>query len=118
MSCCKTALTKGRYRWRHDKILREVANLLNQGKDQLRCQEKKGPVFISFVPAGKKSTGSAKDQSGVLRTAADWQLLVDLGRQLKFLEDVVKTKLRPDILLLSKKTRQIILKELTVPWED
>ena len=39
--------------------------------------------------------------------------MVDLGSQLKFPESA----LRPDMVLFSNSTRQVILWELTVPWE-
>lgn len=41
-------------------------------------------------------------------TAPDWQLKVDVGKQLKFPETIAVTTLRPDVVLL----------ELTDPWED
>ncbi len=43
---------------------------------------------------------------------------VDLGRQLKFPEEIVVTSLRPDIVLWSQATMQVALIELTVPWEE
>ncbi|XP_064193957.1 uncharacterized protein LOC135256013 [Anguilla rostrata] len=48
----------------------------------------------------------------------DWQLLVDLERQLKFPNHIAGTTLRPDIVLVSESTKQAVLLELTVPWED
>ncbi len=43
---------------------------------------------------------------------------VDLGRQLKFPEEIAVTSLRPDIVLWSQATRQVALIKLTVPWEE
>ncbi|KAJ8008616.1 hypothetical protein DPEC_G00106730 [Dallia pectoralis] len=43
---------------------------------------------------------------------------VDLGKQLKFPGTAATTSLRPDMLLISETSKQIILLELTVPWED
>ncbi len=56
--------------------------------------------------------------TGILATARDWQLLVDLEQQLKFPNRIVTTTLRPDVVLLSDSTKQVVLLELTVPWED
>ncbi len=56
--------------------------------------------------------------TGILATARDWQLLVDLEQQLKFPNRIVTTTLRPDVVLLSESTKQVVLLELTVPWED
>lgn len=54
----------------------------------------------------------------LLATAQDWQLKVDIGRQLKFPENIALTTLRPDIVLVSETTRQVVLLELIVAWED
>ena len=55
---------------------------------------------------------------GILATARDWDLQVDLRRQLRFHTEIAITRLRPDILLRSKTTTQFVLLELTVPWEE
>ena len=55
---------------------------------------------------------------GLLIAAQDWQLNVDLGRQLKFPETIAVTTLRPDMVLMSETSRPVVLLELTVPWED
>ena len=52
-----------------------------------------------------------------MATADDWELLADLGTRLKFPEEVTSTNLRPDIVLLSRRTKQLAIVELTVPWE-
>ena len=51
-------------------------------------------------------------------SARDWQLLMDLEHQLKFPSHIAVTTLRPDIVLVSESTKQAVLLELTVPWED
>lgn len=47
----------------------------------------------------------------------DWQLLVYLERQLKFPNHIAATTLQPDSVLMSESTEQVVLLELTVPWE-
>ena len=44
--------------------------------------------------------------------------MVDLEKQLKFPQHIVTTTLRPDVVLLSDSSKQVVLLELTVPWED
>ena len=51
-------------------------------------------------------------------TTQDWQLSVDLVKQLKFPRHIVTTTLRPDILLVSEVTKNTVMLELTVQWED
>lgn len=55
--------------------------------------------------------------AGILGTAKDWEMRVDLGRQLKFPEEIAVISLRLDIVLWSQSTKQVTLIELTVPWE-
>lgn len=42
----------------------------------------------------------------------------DLKKCLKFPEEIAHTSLRPDIVLWSKGTKQVVLIELSVPWEE
>jgi len=74
---------------------------------------------IAFVRVGEKPKPAVRaTSSGLLAGAQDWELKVDLGKQLKFPENAAATTLRPDIVLISEASKQIVLLELTVPWED
>ena len=75
--------------------------------------------FINFVrEGGNAHTNNRSTEIGLLVAARDWKLLVDLKGQLKFPPDVATTTLRPDVLLLSRATKRVVLIELTVPWEE
>ncbi|XP_061878077.1 uncharacterized protein LOC133630482 [Entelurus aequoreus] len=117
LSCCPKALGEGRYRWRHDQVLKAIADTICRGVSHSKSLR---PVkSTAFIRAGEKSTPAARNtSSGLLATARDWELSVDLGKQLKFPDVVAKTTLRPDIVLTSVASKQVILLELTVPWED
>lgn len=43
---------------------------------------------------------------------------MDLGRQLRFREHTAQTLLMPDLVLVSDSTKQVLLLDLTMPWED
>ena len=43
---------------------------------------------------------------------------VDLRTRLQFPEEIVHTTLRPDIVIWSTATKQVIMIELTIPWEE
>ncbi len=73
---------------------------------------------ISFIRAGERPRTTCKGTSWLLYTAQDWQLTADLGRQLKFLQHVTNTTLRPNIILVSEATINVFMLELTVPWEE
>lgn len=69
---------------------------------------------INFNRASEKP--STRTTPGLLNTAQDWRLSVDLGSKLKFPQHVAETTLRPDIVLVSEATKNIVMLELTVPW--
>ena len=54
---------------------------------------------------------------GILSGACDWELRVDLETKLYFPPEIVITDLRPDVVIFSKKTKTVVIGELTVPWE-
>ena len=116
LSSCRVSLTQGRYRWRHDQVLKALAHVID-----LKRREKKrayiGHTQIQFVKAGGTIPHKPKStRQGILDDAADWELMVDLGKKLVF-PSIVETLLRPDIILVSKSKRKLIAVELTVPWE-
>ncbi len=81
-------------------------------------KQQHGKRTIAFVRAGEQSQSLPKPAAGLLTSAVDWDLRVDLGKQLKFPDHVTTTSLRPDIVLSSVSSRQVLLLELKVPWED
>ena len=77
-------------------------------------------IIITFIGAGEKPTPAVRATSSGLRAAAqDWELKVDLGKQLKFPENAAAAAtLQPHMVLISEASEQIVLRELPVPWED
>jgi len=119
---CAVALGQGRYRWRHDRVLRVLAAALEEKRVQMSGRKQRRLRFVEFVKEGgkgKRRGKSAIDEGlGILASAGDWDLRVDLDRKLTFPEEITTTNQRPDIVILSAKTRQVVIMELTVPWED
>ena len=126
LSGCQVALQQGRYRWRHDKVLKQihgqvtyhVEKRVNNPKRSTRLKRDE----IRFVPAGRKEkTESGKRKSwsdvGILSEARDWVVLADLGRQLKFPAEIANTRLRPDLIMYSITLKRVIWWELTCPSE-
>ena len=73
---------------------------------------------INFVKAGEKIQRKRREKTTLLSSADDWQLIVDLESQLKFPRHITATSVRPDLILHSDNTKQCIIWELTVPWEE
>ncbi|XP_061778568.1 uncharacterized protein LOC133569990 [Nerophis ophidion] len=116
LSSCHSSLADGKFRWRHDQILAQLAEGVEQARNRTR-QLSNGPRFIHFIRAGESAAAGGRNK-GILATASDWEMRVDLKKQLKFPEEIAHTTLRPDIVLWSKGTKQVVLIELTVPWEE
>lgn len=89
-----------------------IATAINTSKGHRR------PKTITFHRAGEKPNIPPQAKSGLLTSANDWQLEVDLGKQLKFPPRITSTRLRPDMIIVSDSTKQLIILELTVPWEE
>ncbi|KAI7804749.1 hypothetical protein IRJ41_017191, partial [Triplophysa rosa] len=62
---------------------------------------------VPFIKAGEKPWAPS-----------DWQLQVNLGKQLRFPQHISTTSLRPDMIVTSEVSKQLIMLELTVPWEE
>jgi hypothetical protein len=115
LSSCRTALTQGRYRWRHDRVLAALAGSIDTARKKERSIRK--GQFIKFVKRGEEKKTN-KDESGLLAIAKDWEMRADLKKQLVFPTEVFSTRLRPDIVLWSASTKALVMLELTVPWEE
>ena len=118
LSGCRVALGQGRYKWRHDQVLKEVASsiqtkVMENSKDQARERRK-----IQFVKEGEKVEKSAFQPENYLSTASDWKMSVDLKGGLRLPIAVSTSNLRPDIIIASGRTKQMGIVELTVPTEE
>lgn len=117
LSSCQVALSQGRYRWRHDRVLRQLAHHIDLERRK-KQPAKSNVTFIPFVKEGQEAKVTpSSSRVGVLATAQSWEMKVDLERKLQF-PDVVQTTLRPDIVVWSSHGKKIVVIELTVPWEE
>lgn len=74
---------------------------------------------IALVQAQEKQPSAVRATSfGLLAIVRYWRLKVDLGKQVKFPETVASTTLRSGMLLISETSKQIVLLELTVLWQE
>ena len=118
LSGCRVALSQGRYKWRHDRVLKEVASsiqarITENSKDQMTV--KRG---IQFVKEGEKGDKTAFRPENYFSTAKDWKMSVDLKGGLRLPIAVSTSNLRPDIIIVSGRTKQMGIVELTVPTEE
>ena len=116
LSDCTRTLSNGRYCWRRDQLLKEIAGVF----DKCFCTSTYKPVSrrINFVKAWGNVRSAPSEKTLLLSTAPDWELFVDLGEQVKFSDYIVQTQLRPDMILVLNIMKQVIMWELTVSWEE
>jgi len=75
LSSCTTSLIQGRYRWRHDSVLQELADKLERERTKKRTRHK--PRIISVCEGGTEGaqTKCILDESG------KWEMTVDLKQK-------------------------------------
>ena len=120
LSGCSVALSQGRYKWRHDKVLKEVASAVQAKITENSSKTENRKSRIQFVKEGQKVEKPHKEEENYsyLTAAKDWKITVDLDKSLKIPADICNTNLRPDLTMMSRKTKQLGIVELTVPNED
>ena len=118
LSSCKVALSQGRYTYRHNKVLRVLAILLERVRIRSNASKGEKKKGINFVKEGQKMKVVKKKEKSYLDSSRDWKMQVDLDQQLRVPGHIVKTNLRPDIIMYSNSTKQVLMVELTVPWEE
>lgn len=121
LSSCKAALTQGRYTWRHNQVLKELAEAVEFNTTKSRTGRPE--PCTQFLAAGGKKTwppsiiAPRSSRQGLLSEADDWECATDLPERNNYPEVIRETGLRPDIVLHSQNAKEILLIELTVPYE-
>lgn len=120
LSGCNTALSQGRYRWRHDAVLRKLAEVAEVCRREANSRPTTPARHtILFARAGENINAPRPSNRGrLLSPGSGWNMRVDLGRQLQFPREIAETSLRPDMVLWSVACKAVLLVELTVPWEE
>jgi ubiquitin C-terminal hydrolase len=123
LSGCSVSLGSGKYRYRHDQVLKSIANDIQSEINYLKGKVKrrrKGGSNIVFVREGCQSNTrqTPTPKEGILERGKDWNLLTDLGKQLKFPTHIIITSLRPDLVIFSDSSKILIIIELTCPCEE
>ena len=124
LSSCKVALAQGRYTWRHNQVLKEIVQAVwastNTAKGKLRTPN----AIPMFITAGgnkawpKTTVPLGTCRQSLLDGADDWECTADLKEWNSHPDIIRKSGMRPDIVLNSQSTKQLIMIELTVPYEN
>ena len=121
LSGCKVSLNEGRYTWRHDSILKILVSEISKHMNNVNAKPSKigsRQDDIKFVKAGEKKKKCNRKKKSLLDGAADWEMFHDLGDKMVFPMYITVTPLRPDMVIVSKSLRTVIMVELTSPVEE
>lgn len=120
LSGCNIALTQGRFRWRHDQVLRKMAEVVETRRQEVNKSPTGRQQRICFIRQGDPTpnTNSRRPAHTSLTPGLEWKMEADLVRQLHFPREICSTTLRPDMVLWSTAGKTALLVELTVPWEE
>ena len=118
LSGCAVGLGQGRYRYRHDSVLREICHHLAAFINNLSDSGSAERRGIRFVREGAKGARTRTPSNGILHGGKNWVFLSDLGKRLVFPRHVFVTDLRPDVVIYSNHDKVVIMVELTCPCEE
>ena len=78
LSNCPKALGDGCYRWRHDLVLRAIANEVTDVISESKYQPRRKIDRVIFVKEGARAKKQNRVKSSMLSSADDSQLVIDL----------------------------------------
>ena len=126
LSSCRVALANGRYTWRHNRVLEELAKAIFFHQKSQPKEPVPDSIFVSEGGERRwigRSLGLTEENAGsanLLGSTRDRIVAADLpGEWRENYPDIVKeTGQRPDIVVWSESDPRLILIELTVPYES
>ncbi|GFN88999.1 polyprotein [Plakobranchus ocellatus] len=107
--------------WRHNRVLQELASVISTTAGKIHPSPTSLTVFTTDGGVKKWHGGSITiniHRKGLLDGCDDWVVSADLLEWERHPGVIRKTALRPDIVIHSASTQQIIMVELTVPYES
>ena len=122
LSNCDLGLKGGRYKWRHDQVLRVISKALEEKIDKInsgKVPQKEVLKEVRFHPEGgayPEGGGSGRVKRKDKRWEGKWRIATDIDQLLVF--PIVATLQRPDIVIWNEERKIVHLLELTVPWES
>ena len=121
LSYRKIALSQGRYTWRHNRVLQELAAIISTAKGETTLPKTNALIFTT--EGGAKSWHGTPVRTTnpikcLLEGCDDWDVSADLPEWDSHPSLIKATRLRPDIVIHSASTQQLIMVELIVPYEN
>ena len=108
----------GKYTWRHNQVLHVLADAAESYCSQANQQQVTPASHVAFVREGDQvQRPHCRLPKSLLKPGEQWELGVDLKGKQSIPKALIRSNQRPDMVIWSKKAKQLILAELTVPWE-
>ena len=106
---------------RQNRVLQELASIVNIPKRQTILPETNTLIFTTEGSAKlwhKKSVKKTNQRKCLLGRRCDWEFSADLSQWDSHPSIIKETKLRPDIMICSTFSKQLIIVELTIPYKN
>ncbi|GFN99518.1 reverse transcriptase [Plakobranchus ocellatus] len=107
LSSCKVALSQGRYTWRHNRVLQELASVISTAEMKIHPSSSSSTVYTTENGVKKWYGGSITintHRKGLFDSCDDWVVSADLPEWKRHPDLIRKTALRPDIVIHSAST--------------
>ncbi|GFN78023.1 reverse transcriptase [Plakobranchus ocellatus] len=119
LNSCKVALSQGRFTWRHNSLLLELARAICDTKSLLAQPKAKALVFTS--EDGKNSwcgsaAGMDTQRKSLMNGCDDWEYSADLPKWNRHPKAIQDTVMRPYIVFHSSTSQQIIMYHTREEW--
>ena len=89
---CEAAL--GRYKWRHDVVLRELGKSIEERIEVAKSEPMKKNRMMMFLKEGEHAKIEKPLYRNMLDQASDWEMRIDLERRVKIPPEITVTNQR------------------------
>ncbi|GFO37031.1 reverse transcriptase [Plakobranchus ocellatus] len=97
LSSCKVALSQGRYTWRHNRVLQELASVISTAKGEIHPSSTSSTVFTTEGGVKKWHGGSITintHRKGLLDGCDDWVVSADLSEWERYPDVIRKNSIK------------------------
>ena len=117
----RACLEQGRYTWRHDRVLQELAASIGTAKGETTLPKTNALIFTTEGGAKswhRRTVRTINQRKYLLDVCDNWDVSADLSEWDSHLSQIKETRLWPDIVIHSASTQQLIIVELTIQYEN